>query len=484
MVNRILIRLKVVQMLYSYMLTRSEFRIEPAPEKQTRDSVYAYNLYLDLLLLVLRLSGQKLSPADKTRTLHDASGQNPLVKLNLPRMLATQTEIKEAGAKRLAELECYDAVAQNLLNKITESAAFRDFSKKRVKLMSDEVALWSLIINSIIKTSPEFVAVCRNHENFSLSGMERAFRMADATVRDYYDTKSALAYAKKSLDDSLTKAYELYYNLMWLPVKITRLRESQLEQAKDKYLPSADDLNPNLKFVDNKAVRIIAESPEMQKFFKEHPVDWSSDYYNLKSLLDEILDSEIYKKYMHSAESGYESDCELWRELMKQIILPSDTLAEILESKSVYWNDDVYIIGTFVLKTLRKMSTEDGSLSMLPQFKDNEDEKFGPELFADAVTHSDEYKELIDKFINTGSWDTERLAFMDLVILTAAIAEILNFEKIPVPVSLNEYIEIANYYSTSRSGQFINGILFSIINYLKAEGKLHKEFSANGPSGK
>ena len=58
--------------------------------------------------------------------------------------------------------------------------------------------------------------------------------------------------------------------------------------------------------------------------------------------------------------------------------------------------------------------------------------------------------------------------------MSTAIAELIKFPLIPVPVTLNEYIEIANSYSTAKSGQFINGILFSVINYLKTEGILNK----------
>ena len=58
--------------------------------------------------------------------------------------------------------------------------------------------------------------------------------------------------------------------------------------------------------------------------------------------------------------------------------------------------------------------------------------------------------------------------------MTTAIAEMLKFPLIPIPVTLNEYIEIANSYSTAKSGQFINGILYSVINHLKSEGKLNK----------
>ena len=108
-------------------------------------------------------------------------------------------------------------------------------------------------------------------------------------------------------------------------------------------------------------------------------------------------------------------------------------------------------------------------------FKDEEDAKFPNQLFDDVVKNEDKYNEYIDKFVNTKSWDADRVAFMDRVILQTAISEYLNFPKIPSTVTLNEYIEIAKQYSSSKSGVFVNGILDSVIKYLKKEYKLVKE---------
>ena len=296
-------------------------------------------------------------------------------------------------------------------------------------------------------------------------------------MRNFYDVKSAIVNSRRSLQESLEQAYKLYAGLLLLPKDITRLREDQIETAKDKYLPTADDLNPNLKFIDNKLIGEISESESLNAYLKENPFTWDNDYYLIKELLDNILQSDIYNDYMSKKGTDFQGDCEFWRNLFKDIILPSDALAEALESRSVYWNDDISIVGTFVLKTLRRTATDNNHrLELMPMFKDEEDAVFGETLFVNAINNADYYRELIDKFINESQWDTERIALMDIVILTAAITELLNFPAIPVPVTLNEYIEIANYYSSPRSGQFINGVLFSVINYLRENNQLQKTF--------
>ena len=141
---------------------------------------------------------------------------------------------------------------------------------------------------------------------------------------------------------------------------------------------------------------------------------------------------------MNAETDDYVADCEFWRNVMRTIILPSDDLAEALEAKSIFWNDDLSIMGTFVLKTIKQFAgSQDKEVKFLPQYKDEEDENFGPDLFRYAVENRETYRSYIDRFINSSQWDPERLAFMDIVIMIAAIAELINYPAIPVPVTMN-----------------------------------------------
>ncbi len=221
-----------------------------------------------------------------------------------------------------------------------------------------------------------------------------------------------------------------------------------------------------MKFVENRFVAKMRQSEMMQEFLKTTPLSWRKNDIYLRLTLDKILNSDIYKAYMETPQSDLASDCELWKDLMKKVIFPDDELCDVLEEESVYWNDDLETIGTFVLKTIRRFA-DDGYDKLLPQFKDEEDSRYSERLFRNAAEHESEYMALIDKFVVKDSWDTERLAFMDVVILLTAIAEVENEPSVPTKVTLNEYIEISKYYSTTKSGAFVNGILNSIINYLK-----------------
>lgn len=178
---------------------------------------------------------------------------------------------------------------------------------------------------------------------------------------------------------------------------------------------------------------------------------------------------------MNFPATDYKTDCEFWRNIYRYVIFSNPDFLETLEDKSVFWNDDLDIIGTFVLKTVKRFDSEDHAGALLPKYKDEEDARFGAELFADTVRNRDLYRGYIDTFVNASNWDTERLAFMDVVIMLTAISEIINFPKIPVNVSINEYIELAKSYSTPKSGNFINGILGSIVVMLNDEGIINKD---------
>ncbi len=294
-------------------------------------------------------------------------------------------------------------------------------------------------------------------------------------VYSYLISKSSktLSDAKTEYEKSLDKAYELYYYLLLLPVELTRLQEKRLDAAKNKYLPTKEDLFPNTKFIDNSFVKTLESCEPLQEFVKDNSLSWSDCEVYLRLVLDKILNSEIYGEYMSKENSTFEEDAEFWRQLLKKIVFLDDDLTDALEEKSVYWNDDLNTVGTFVLKTIRKFGQGDYK-NLLPKYKDDEDREFADILYTRSIANMDEYMKWIDMFVQKDSWETDRLAFMDVVILLVSITELLYVPSVPIVVTINEYVEIAKDYSTAKSGQFINGILIPIINYLKSEGKLQK----------
>lgn len=279
--------------------------------------------------------------------------------------------------------------------------------------------------------------------------------------------------AEKELFFSLSKAYDLYNYLLLLMVEVTKQANKRLNAAKNKLVPTKEELFPNTKFVENRFIAQLEVNKQLLDFSNNQKKTWENEADFVKTLCDKILESDIYKEYMASETSSYEEDRELWRKLYKNIIFNNIELDQVLEDQSLYWNDDKEIVDTFVLKTIKRFDEKNGAKQeLLPEFKDEEDQDFARRLFRRTILNADYYRHLISE--NTKNWDLDRVAFMDVVIMQIALAEILSFPNIPVSVSLNEYVEIAKLYSTPKSGGFINGTLDGIVNSLKKENKLTK----------
>ncbi|MDR1330680.1 MAG: transcription antitermination factor NusB [Tannerella sp.] len=279
--------------------------------------------------------------------------------------------------------------------------------------------------------------------------------------------------AENELLLSLRRSYDLYFYFLLLIVEITNLHERKVDFRKHKYLPTAEELNPNMRLVNNRFARQLETNEMLKRYAKEHGISWVNEMDFVKKVLDLILASSIYRDYVNSAKDSYEADREFWRMIFKKLICGNEEIKDALEDISIYWNDDVEIIETFVIKTIKRFTESDGSRQeLLPMFKDHEDYDFAINLFRYAVRNSDVYCERITRHIK--NWETERIANMDLIIMQVALAEILNYPGIPIKVTLNEYIDAAKYYSTPKSATFINGILDSIIKELKKEKLLLK----------
>lgn len=466
MINRVLIRIKVIQLLYSYLLIENNFALASQPSNPTKEKRFAYKLYIDTLILFIKIA----------RGIEKRGGDKPLMNNRFIRIISTDDKICSELSRISVSGFPYEAALPSIIKEVKESGIYKKYLKLENPSLSDDVRLWQELFDLIVVRNEEYNAIASRQENFTFRGVDKMKEIMAETFVSFFSSTGAISDAKKQLAASMLKARELYLRLLLLPVEITRLRDLQIDDARHKHLPTDEDLNPNMRFVENELVAILSKNQQLIDFAESNKISWYQESPEfLQRMLKLVMDSEVYKEYMSKSVTDLDSDCELWRNLLKQIILPSEDFLEALEDKSIFWNDDLEIISTFVLKTLRKISEgEETDDFIMPMFKDKEDELFGEELFEAVISGKERYKAMIDECIRKDSWDTDRLAFMDVVIIITAIAELLSFPKIPVKVTVNEYIEMAKAYSTSKSGVFVNGILGGIITRLRQTGELQK----------
>ena len=289
----------------------------------------------------------------------------------------------------------------------------------------------------------------------------------------YKNSGKSLKAAEDEVFFSLSKAYDLYNQLLLLMTAVTHYAADRVSFLSMKLRPTESDLNPNLKFVNNRFIAQLENNQQLQKFAEKSKFSWVDNSDLLRRLLDTIEASEIYKEYMAQEASSYEEDKELWRKLYKAFVVENEELDALLEEQSLYWNDDKSIVDTFVMKTIKRFEEEEGEFQqLLPEYKDVADMEYARKLFKSAIVNAEEYRMLMSD--SSKNWDMSRLAFMDVVIMQVALAELTTFDDIPLSVTLNEYVEIAKCYSTAKSGSFVNGLLDTIAKRLREEGKLNK----------
>lgn len=280
--------------------------------------------------------------------------------------------------------------------------------------------------------------------------------------------------AEKQLFEAIDRIYDLYVYLLLSFEEVKRQASRRMEDSKKKIMPKEEDLNPNMKFVENLLITQLEESKELRKLSEQLKVNWVGDENQemFRKMFLHIRDSETYFEFMNNETQGYEEDRAFLINLFKVEIANFPLLYNYFEEKSIHWMDDIDLACSMVIKTLKGME-ENQPLEILPLYKDEEDEKeFVKNLFRETVRRDKENEELIDEL--TSNWELDRIARMDVLLMKLAITEFQIFNNIPTKVTLNEYIEIAKFYSTPKSNGFINGVLDKALVKLNDLGSIKK----------
>ena len=282
-----------------------------------------------------------------------------------------------------------------------------------------------------------------------------------------------LAQAETELMFSIGKSYDLYHYLLLLVLEVADIATEKIDQALQKRMPSHEDLNPKKRFIDNQVISQLRRNIEFKSYISSKKLSWVNNSHIPRLLYSKMIVWEAYEEYMKAENNNYLSDKKFITRLITELFSTSEDLCSNLEEQSIYWNDDMEYISSMVEKTIKKFKADSGEKTLLmPLFRNDEDEEFVKILFRKAILHSKKCSELIDK--NSTNWEVDRIALMDILVMQLAITEILEFPEIPVKVTLNEYIEIAKYYCTSKSSTFVNGILDNIVKEIRDEGLFNK----------
>lgn len=283
-----------------------------------------------------------------------------------------------------------------------------------------------------------------------------------------------IAAGEKELTHSIDKVYDLYLFQLSLLPELVDYAVIKMEEAKLKRLPSPDDINPNMRFINNRVIEKLRINRNLRRALDTKKINWVSEQEFTKQIFSLIRETPEYVEYLNNPEDSFENDQLYISKLYKKYISEAEDLESYFEEKSIYWSDDWDLVSSTIIKTIKSFKeSSDDFHPISPLYKDEEDDRdFVMNLFRKTIFNNQQFEDIIaDK---TKNWEVDRIALIDILILKMAMAEVINFPSIPVKVTLNEYIDISKRFSTPKSKTFVNGVLDKIIFDLKRDGKIQK----------
>lgn len=283
----------------------------------------------------------------------------------------------------------------------------------------------------------------------------------------------SLGNLEKELLLSIEKAYQLYLLLLMLPEELADFAQSRIDLGKQKLRPSPEEQHPNTRFVDNRAIGKLRAAQGLASYAAKHRLNWRHYPELIRSIFGRLAAADYYSRYMNAETADFSDDKQLVMELLQRELSDLDDFDTFLEEQSIYWNDDLEFVLSMVVKTVKKLPEQpEEEVVLMPMFRSDDDEEFARKLLRKVVLYHTDNVKLIEEY--TQNWEVDRIAGMDILIMEMAIAEIMEFPSIPVKVTLNEYIEIAKFYSTEQSSTFVNGVLDRIILTLRKNNQFTK----------
>lgn len=211
---------------------------------------------------------------------------------------------------------------------------------------------------------------------------------------------------------------------------------------------------------------------EYVSFINKHKFAWQDDDSLIKNFYREtLIKDEKYKEYILIPQTE-ETDAAFLLSLCKKILWKNGQVQEFFEEQDAFWDENFEIITELLIKSFKKLKK--GEPFELIHLSSNWDSDFEymMNLFEKTVDFPDKLSAKIQK--NLANWDLDRLSNIDKHILELALIEMIECPSIPTKVTINEFLEITKDYSSTKSKQFINGILDAVAKELVEEKIIRK----------
>jgi N utilization substance protein B len=291
----------------------------------------------------------------------------------------------------------------------------------------------------------------------------------------YWQSDSAsAARIEKEMLNSIDRTTDLFLALVQVFGELRHMSELRIEERRKKRLPTAEDLEPNLRFVQHPIVVAITENERLRTECEKRRVSWVGNTELFGRLLRDVEADDAFKAFLNDPAPTFRKDQNYLVRLFTDHIANSEALQEVFETRSIHWMEDMDLAAAMVKRTIEALKEEDVLLLQLDDLDRDvqEDLEFTRSLYRRSIELGDEHEAAIAA--KASNWESDRIALSDMILMKMALAEVRSFDQIPIKVTLNEYIEVAKAYSTPKSKNFINGVLDKLFIEMRAEGLVHK----------
>ncbi|MBQ7812030.1 MAG: hypothetical protein IJ394_05680 [Bacteroidales bacterium] len=290
----------------------------------------------------------------------------------------------------------------------------------------------------------------------------------------------SLAQAESQLDVACEAARDLYIYMLGIVSPLTKIARDRIEAARAKFNPTEEERNPNMKFADNALARLLDEDADFQKIFSKKKYSWAQYDLLLKKIMNSVVTKDYYAEYMASEGTSLKEDCKLFTKIFEEEFVDSEELEQILEEKSLYWNDDLAYSLTWCCNTFKSLAKGE-RWTMIPLYQSEmmagagveSDKLYVRKLLQASFAGYERYSGMVAGSVS--GWEKDRLFSTDVVLIVMGLAEAATFPTIPVKVTINEYVEISKFFGTAKSRSFVNGLLDRLIQRMADEGLVAKE---------
>lgn len=292
--------------------------------------------------------------------------------------------------------------------------------------------------------------------------MQTIYSVDRGAASDFYAGESLLR-------RNLKQTVDLFYYQLLHIYSVAEFSHKYLEIIQSRHIKTEFDHQQHIKIAEHPFIVALGENKQFKSYIKDNNLKKNLDKGIIRELYKSLSDSEFYREYIEQTDSKLEEKIVSF--IFKEIMLKNERYQAHLDENFTHFDEDSNSVRFRLIDLLEDMDAFKKG-DVFDKLYDKSDADFAIDLLNHYRNYHEDYEVLIEPQLK--NWDIQRIAKLDIILIKLALCELLNFESIPIKVSMNEYIDISKLYSTPKSHEFVNGVLDRLRKKLQNEKKINK----------